>query len=203
MTSKQLIEMFVNFHDYLFNDRDFLFESQCQYDFDFENEIYTHVVDVNLSRILMRNTINLSIILTRRIKLDTIIEYNQTSCYLIMSNNVDKIVNDWMTNRSWKKKLTIDFVDVTTTFVVTISIFEINTLDTNANFSIISSITNFETTFASSIISQIDINLKYMLSNDVTIYDNDVNVVELIVVVNEYQNIFVDVDIIVNISKTK
>ena len=94
MTSKQLIEMFVNFHDYLFNDRDFLFESQCQYDFDFENEIYTHVVDVNLSRILMRNTINLSIILTRRIKLDTIIEYNQTSCYLTISNDVDKIVND-------------------------------------------------------------------------------------------------------------
>ena len=94
MTSKQLIEIFVNFDDYLFNDRNFLFESQCQYDFDFENEMYIHVVDVNLSRILMRNTINLSIILTRRIKLDTIIEYNQTSCYLIISNNVDKIAND-------------------------------------------------------------------------------------------------------------
>ena len=86
--------MFVNYRDDLFNDKIFLFESQCKQNLDFEKNVYVYIVDVNLSKMLIRNIINQSITLTRRVKLNIITKYNQTNYYLIMSNNINKIVID-------------------------------------------------------------------------------------------------------------
>ena len=94
ITFEQFVEIFINYCDDLFNNKNFLFESQCKQNFDFEKNVYVHVVDVNLSIILIRNTINQSIILTRRVKLNIITKYNQTNYYLIISNNINKIIID-------------------------------------------------------------------------------------------------------------
>ena len=58
ITLEQFVEMFVNYRDDLFNNKFFLFESQCKQNFDFEKNVYVYVVDVNLSKTLIRNTIN-------------------------------------------------------------------------------------------------------------------------------------------------
>ena len=89
-----LIEISITYHDALSNDKNFFFESQCSYELKYENEVYAHVVDSNLFKMLVRNIIDKSITLTKRVKLKTIIEYNQTDCYLTMSKKSYKTVSD-------------------------------------------------------------------------------------------------------------
>ena len=89
-----LIEILITYYDALSNDRNFLFESQCSYELKYESEIYAHVVDSNFFKMLVRNIIDKSITLTKRVKLKTIIEYNQVDCYLTMLKKSYKVVSD-------------------------------------------------------------------------------------------------------------
>ena len=92
--SDDLAEIPITYHDFLSNDRNFFFEFQCQYDLKYEEEIYAHVVDSNFFKMFVRNIIDKSITLTKRIKLETVIKYNQTDCYLTMSKKSYKTIND-------------------------------------------------------------------------------------------------------------
>ena len=103
-------KIFVTYHDALSDDRDFLFEFHCQYDLDYDDDVYAHVVNSNLFKMLVRNVIFQSITLAKRARLNTIIEYNQAECYLIMSEESYKATSDWMNDRSWKKQLIVNFV---------------------------------------------------------------------------------------------
>ena len=51
------------------------------------------------------------------------------------------------------------------------------------------------------IVSQIDFNLKHVLSNDVIVYE--IEMFELVNLVNNYQNIFRDSDFIVDIFENE
>ena len=94
LMSNELTKVSITYHDTLSNDRNFLFEFRCQHDLKYENEIYAHVMNNNFVKMLVRNVIFKSIILTRRVKLKIVIEYNQTECYLIMSKKFHKTINN-------------------------------------------------------------------------------------------------------------
>ena len=107
----ELTEILVIYHDFLSDDRDFLFEFHCQYDLNYDDDMYAHVVNNDLIKMFVRNVIDESIILVKRARLNTITKYNQIDCYMIMPEKSHKIVSDWMNDRSWKKQLLdIDFV---------------------------------------------------------------------------------------------
>ena len=186
-------KIFVTYHDALFDDRDFLFEFHCQYDLDYDDDVYAHVVNNNLFKMFVRNAIFQSITLAKRARLDTITEYNQVECYLIMSEESYKTINDWMNDRSWKKQLVVSFVILAVAYV-TLDIVSHESI-TSFNESIVSFISN--TQLVVFIVSQIDSNLKHVLSNDVIVYEAEM--FELTNLMNSYQNIFRNSDSIVDI----
>ena len=182
-------KIFVTYHDFLFDDRDFLFESHCQYDLEYDDDVYVHIVNNNLFKMLVRNVTSQSITLAKRARLNMITEYNQAECYLIMSEESYKTTNDWMNERSWKKQLIVSFVTLAVAYVI---------LD------IASHVSHESTTSLNEFIvlvvftvSQIDSTLKHVSSNDVTMYET--KMFELVNLVNSYQNIFRDFDFIVDI----
>ena len=130
-----------------------------------------------------------------------IIEYNQTECYLNMSEESYKTTSDWMNDRSWKKQLIVNFVTLVAMYVILDSISFVT-----SSHELITSLNEFAVSFTSSTqfavftVSQIDFNLKHVLSNDVTMYEAEM--FELFLV-NNYQNIFRDFDFIVNIFENE
>ena len=87
-------KILVTYHDFFFDDKDFLFEFHCQYDLEYDDDVYAHVVDSNLFKMFVRNVTFQFITFAKRARLNTIIEYNQTECYLIMSEESYKTAND-------------------------------------------------------------------------------------------------------------
>ena len=170
----------------------FFFESQCQYDLKYENDVYAHVVNNNFSKILIRNVINKSITLSKHVKLNTITKYNQIDCYLIMSKRFHKTINEWMIDRSWKKQIIVDFVIVTTIYVVFTQLISSTSID------LINTISLFISLITSTI-SQINFKLKHVFSNDVIVYNFDV--INMIKLIENFQNVFHDIEITINISK--
>ena len=195
-------KIFVTYHDFLSDDKDFLFEFHCQYDLEYDDDVYVHVVNSKLFKMLDRNATSQFITFARRARLNMIIEYNQVECYLIMSEESYKTINDWMNDRSWKKQLIVNFV----TFAATYTILDNITFVTSSH-ELVTSLNEFAVSFTSStqlvvsIVSQIDSNLKHVLSNDVTMYE--AKMFELANLVNSYQNIFRDFDSIVNIFENE
>lgn len=194
--------MLVIYYDDLLNHKDFLFESQCSYNLDYESNVYAYVIDANLNKILIRNVILTSIILIRCVKLETITKYNQTSYYLVMLNEHHKITNEWINNKLWKKYLIASFAIVTTIYVVIItSLHFIEAFFARVDVLIKISNIAIQEVSLSSLTSQIDVTLEYVLANRITIYEK--NVFDLFAMINHYQNVFVNKKIIVVISKNE
>ena len=55
LMSDDLAKMSIIYHDSLSDDRDFLFEFHCQYDLEYDDDVYVHVIDNNLFKMLVRN----------------------------------------------------------------------------------------------------------------------------------------------------
>ena len=176
-----------------FDDKNFLFKFHCQYDLNYDNDVYAHVVHNNLFKIFVRNVTFQFITLTKRARLNIIIEYNQIECYLIMLKKLYKIISDWINERSWKKQLIVNFVTFVTTYV-TLNIVS------HVSHESITSLNEF-IVFVVFIVSQIDFILKHVLFNDVTMYETEI--FELINLINNYQNKFRDFDFIVNIFENE
>ena len=87
-------KILVTYHDFLFDDRNFLFEFHCQYDLKYDDDVYVHVVNNNLFKMFVRNVTFQFITFAKRARLNMIIEYNQIECYLIMSEKSYKTIND-------------------------------------------------------------------------------------------------------------
>ena len=75
ISSHSTIDIFMIYHESLFNDRDFLFEFQCFNDLDNDDEIYAHVVDFSLIFVQIRNVTDRLITLFKRVKLKSVKKY--------------------------------------------------------------------------------------------------------------------------------
>ena len=90
----ELTKVSIIFHDDLSFDRDFFFESQCSKYLNQNDDVFAHIVDANLFFVQVHNIIDFSIILSRRVKLKSVIKYNQQECYQITVNEVSKTACD-------------------------------------------------------------------------------------------------------------
>ena len=60
----------------LFNDRNLLFELNCSHYLKHEEDFYASIIDVNFNKILIKNIIEISVILNKRIQLNIVTKYN-------------------------------------------------------------------------------------------------------------------------------
>jgi hypothetical protein len=81
------------------SDRDFLFQSICRdLNLDQSDEIMTYIVSVNVVAVQVCNFIDESVIISRRARLDRIIEYEEHECYFTNSEKASLIAES-----TWKK----------------------------------------------------------------------------------------------------
>ena len=186
-----LMEVPVIYHGALPDDRDFLFESHCQYDLGYNGGVYAHVVDNSLSKVLVRNATTEPVTLARRARLGTVTEYNQTGCYLAMPEESHKAASGWMTGRSWKKQLAASFAIVAAAYA---AVSSPQTSTGNAAASAVSlpvpAPSVIATAPAMPAAPQIDPSLEHVLPSGVTVYGKDVS--GLASLVDSYQDIFKD-----------
>lgn len=158
----------------LSDDRDFLFESQYSWDLKYDDDVFAHVVNIDLSFVQIRNATKSSITLSRKIKLDFVIKYNITQeCYMIMSSDANLTACEWM---NWNEEKV-----------------RRNRVNKSVIMMIITHIVAFNAIF------EIDLKLEIILFNDVTIYE--FNSLKLVNLIDEYQDLFKDKDMIVAIFK--
>ncbi len=158
----------------LSDDWNFLFESQYSQNLRHDDDVFTHIVNIELSFVQIWNATKSLITLSRKFKLDFIIKYNIIQeCYMIISSDVNLTACEWM---NWdEEKVRRNRVNKS---VVAIMITHVMTF--NAIF-------------------EIDLKLKIILLNDVTIYES--NSLKLVNLINEYQDLFKDKNTIVTIFK--
>ena len=188
--------MSISYHDNLSNDRDFFFESQCNQFLDLNENVFVYIVNAFLNHVMMRNIIQHSIILQKRARLKTLIDYNQQKCYNLTSNVDFLIIDDWKITkqhqRIWKNKLnmtiaTIIYV-VSLTTNMTSSSSSSSSFKSNAATNVNSIFVNSKTIF----FIVIDSILKHVMSNDVIIYDELSVVARITKVINAYSIVWND-----------
>ena len=196
---KIIINVSMSYNDDLLIDRDFLFESQCAKYLSDDDDVFAHIVDVELDHVIIKNTINYVVQLSKRARLDSVVEFNQQKCYNLTSDAEFLTIENWTNrrSRSWKSKL--NMIVATTVYAILIEIdLSSKTIDIIAIVVITSIITSISTV-TSKFSSHIDSQLESILSNDIIVYDSSTNVVKLIAIVNEFLQIWNDQDIIVNV----
>ena len=123
--SNEIIKISIIFSDDLSSDRNFLFEFQCNQYLNQNDDVFVHIMNVNLFFVQVHNIIETFVILSRRARLKFVIEFNQQKCYQTTIDDVLKIVCDWMFKRTiqnnWKTKITKTAVVVVIVFAITIA----------------------------------------------------------------------------------
>lgn len=71
----------------ILSDKDFVFNSTHDQRLSSENDILSHIVNVNFSCVQVRNATNESVFISRRCRLKLIQEYENEECYLVSSND--------------------------------------------------------------------------------------------------------------------
>ena len=183
-----ILRVFVTYHDQLFDDRDYLFESQCVVDFDDDDDVFAHIVNITLSYILIRNTSDRSMKISRRSRLEIVINYNQEKCYNVTSDAKFLATSDWMSHRDqrfWKEKLMKDMTIVVATYVVFMIFTALSsTID---NIDVVD--VNTKAILSIKIHSQIDLNLEHVLSNDIIVYDSETVASRIASIIDEFSQI--------------
>ena len=83
-------------YDRLSNDRDYFFEFQCskQVQLNENDDVFAHIINASMFKILARNITNQTIELFRYCRLNTMIDYKQVNCYQLISNVEFFVSND-------------------------------------------------------------------------------------------------------------
>ena len=90
---KSIINVLINYISTLFNDRDFLFKFELliNYDLDFNDDIFAHVVDFIIIFIQIKNVTKTFMIFFRNVKLSIVVKYAANECYQIFYKIVELI----------------------------------------------------------------------------------------------------------------
>ena len=78
---KIIVNVSMSYNENLSIDRNFLFESQCAKYLNDDDDVLTHIIDVEFYHVIIKNIINYVVQLFKRIRFDSIIEFNQQKCY--------------------------------------------------------------------------------------------------------------------------
>ena len=180
-------------------DRDFLFESQCAKYLDDDDDVLIHIIDVEFYHVIIKNIINHVVQLFKRIRLDSIIEFNQQKCYNFTFDAKFLIIEKWTNRRSKSWKFKLDMIVATTIYAISIKIDLSSKIIDIIVVAMITSIITFISTITSKSNFRIDSQLESILSNDIIVYNSSTNVVKLVAIVNEFFQIWNDQNITVNV----
>ena len=78
-----MINILINYSSTVFNNRDFLFESEflINYNLDFDDDVFAYIVNFIIFFVQTKNVIEIFMIFLRKIKLNIIMKYVANKCY--------------------------------------------------------------------------------------------------------------------------
>lgn len=94
LLSNIIINVLINYYDTLLDDRDYLFESKLFTFLNKKEKIFVYVIDFFIIFVQAKNTIEISIILLKNIRLNTVIEYAVDEYYQVSYKLTSLIVCD-------------------------------------------------------------------------------------------------------------
>ncbi len=81
ISTNSIVSISIKMKEFLF-DRDYLFQSiSREWNLEFTKEIMTHIINVDLVAVQICNFSNKSVVVSRRARLDRLIEYEEHECY--------------------------------------------------------------------------------------------------------------------------
>ena len=83
LISNLIINISINYHDTLSNDRDYLFKPELSIYLDKKDGVFTHVVDLLMIFVQIKNVIETSIMLLRNTRLNIMIKYIADEYYQV------------------------------------------------------------------------------------------------------------------------
>lgn len=166
-----------------------------------------------MSFVQMSNEIIQLVTIDRHFKFDDVIKYNRDDCYLTILELTFIIISEWRTNR-WKRKT---FIDLAKLLIIRFIINNKNNIDTKVANNMIETITscyhnNSHVIEAlSSSTNSIEIrsslmlfSIKYVIHNDIFVYENLFAIMKLAMIANVYLKIWdVELEIVVNIFENE
>ena len=152
------------------SDRDFMFHFSSNSILESEDDALSHIVNVNISMIQINNAFNQNVTISRRMRFEILCDYQEKNCYLTFSNNAHLAADQWITTNI--KSVTSVFFEK--------SIIEIQNKD--KNFIKVKTLT------------------KFILNNEIIIYDVKKNQVVLAQIAESYFDIWKDNDTSIKIT---
>ena len=190
----------------LSHDRDFMFNFHDVDRFDVEKKMFSHIMNVNFCFVQIRNTTDKSVFIIKSERLNILMKYKEKDCYLVGSEIRHLIVEDW-------KKKTLKFeVAALVVFqkIISAAVFAVSD---NATLSISASIifTAQNAVFSLffdlffSLITSITSNIeqKYVLFFDITIYDTSKVAEAIAEVINAFFSFWQNDEFIVKLFSKK
>ena len=90
------IKIPISYNENIPNDRDFLFEPQCTQNLGKDEGVFAHVVDATLASVQLRNSITHAVTLPKRVRLGSVIEYQEEGAYMMIPEAANLAAGGWM-----------------------------------------------------------------------------------------------------------
>ena len=169
----------VTFNGQLPDDRDFLFEPQlaASHDLGHEGGVFAHIVDTDLSWVNIHNATSTPVVLPKRARLGSVVEYTHHGCYMTLPAEAHLATSGWKTGRSIRSLITKGAALMATAYATSVSSSGTIGVDTTTSIK------------PTSVIAP-DMEMK--LFNGVTVYGHIGMNQPLSDLVTEYQDVFID-----------
>ena len=204
MSSISIINVSIQIRDNLTLsvDRNYMFHSKALFDFNSKDNVFTHIVDVNMNMIQIRNVFHETIIISRHAKLKRVMNYKKKNCYLTSSNDAHLIVKS--KKQIFKKFFKLVLIDLVTA-VMYIDIIQqspFSIITTKIVTTNIFDVQHITVTTVSKTKSFLSI-MKAIFFRKIIIYENEVIRVKLKTVIDRFSKLWIDRKQIINISKNE
>ena len=184
--------------------KNYMFYLKINFELKSKNNVYFHIVNVNMSIIQIRNIIDEIYIVLRHVKLNRVFDYKKKNCYLTNSKNVYLIVKfkKQIFKNSFKLTLT-KLVDVFMLVFELLSRITFTTIIFNEiveMFKINFTISVF-TSKTKSMINWISSINKIITTREIIIYNNEQTRTNLKTIINQFLTLWIDYDQLINVLK--
>ena len=161
LLSHSIINVFIQIRNNfcLLFDKNYIFHSKINFELKSKNDVYFHIVDVNISMIQIRNVIDEIYIISRHAKLNRVLDYEKKNCYKTTQKNVYLIIK--LKKQIFKNsfKLTLTKL-VNVLILVDELILNLLTISNNVVFNTSVTITKF-------------VIIEMIISREIIIYNNE------------------------------
>ena len=187
--AKSTTSMPVVFNGSLPDDRDLLFEPDCQIDLGQAGGVFAHIVDASLGSVHVRNDTDVDVVVPRKARLGTVEEFNYDGCYMVDPCKASLAACGWR-NKGWKGKLAMAGLAAAAALSVTVARGSLS--ETSTPNKDLDTLPKPSTCVKPVADATIDPLLEHVMPNGVTIYGKPHAAEPLSDVIDEFSDLFVD-----------